>query len=373
VKARILHIQKAAGIAGAERHLLMLLEHLDHSRFTLEFLLLVDPADDASGYGRELERRQVRTMTVPIRMHIDPRCLMQVVRVIARGRYDIVHTHLIHGDVYGTVAARLAGVRRVVSTKHGFPDFDRPSRLYVVNGLLSGGVSRVITISDALAEKVREVERMKSSQMMTIHYGLDPQMVVDSEPDAVREQLGLDQATMLIVCVARMVPVKGLNYLIDAMAELSKRGSPCVLALIGDGPLRAALHQQAQTAGGGADIRFLGWRTDVAEFMRAADIVVLPTLGEGFGLVLLEAMAQCRPVVASDVTSIPEIVEDGRTGILVPPRSPRALADALQRLIANPELRRSMGAAGYERLRTRFSVARMVDATTRVYDELLAT
>jgi glycosyltransferase involved in cell wall biosynthesis len=367
---RILHIQKATGIAGAERHLLTLLEHVDRSRFAFDFLLLIESVENVREYKRLLEGLDVPTATVRIRRHIDPRCLWDVLRFIRRGRYDIVHTHLVHGDLYGTVAAKLAGVPHVLSSKHGYNDFEANSRAYRINGVLERYVDAVITICDALQEKVHSFEGVPKEKMRTIHYGLDG---AEADPDArrrIRTELGILPDQFLVGCVGRLVNFKGFKYLIRAASRLKTSVPDAVVVIAGEGPLRSELEKEIHDLGVAATVRLLGWRSDACDIMAAADVFALPSLGEGFGLVLLEAMAQRTAIVASRAMSVPEIVVDGITGILVNPADDTDLAKALETLALNPGLRRQFAEAGYERLHREFSVEAMVRKTERVYLEL---
>jgi len=368
---RVLHIQKVTGMAGSERHLLFLLPGLAR-HFDVTFLILEAPGKPVDDYVAALTGAGVKTERLPIRWDGDLRCVVAMTRLMRRGAFDLVHTHLIHADVLGGVAARLAGVPVVVSTKHGYENYDRTSRAYRLAGLTARWTRKVITISDALSRKVAEVERIPTEKLTTIHYGIDC-AVPGPEPsrEAVRRSLRVPPTAFAVLSTGRLVPVKGYPYLIEAVAKLRARGSAVVLLIAGDGPDRALLQAQAERLGAADCVRFLGWRADVSSLLAGADAFALATLGEGFGLAILEAMAQRLPVVATRVVAVPEIVQDGETGLLVPPRDPAALADALLALEREPELRRRFAAAGHRRALEHFSVARMVRDTERVYADVL--
>jgi glycosyltransferase involved in cell wall biosynthesis len=167
--------------------------------------------------------------------------------------------------------------------------------------------------------------------------------------------------------VGRLTEQKGINYLLEAWAQVHPVLPQAVLIIAGDGPLRDSLKQQAAPLG--ESVRFLGWRTDGPTIMADCDTLVLPSLWEGFGLVTLEAMALSRPVIASRVGALPEIVLNGETGLLVPPSNPKALADALCRLLGDPAYARILGQAGRTRLEKHFSVTRMAKQHALVYKE----
>jgi glycosyltransferase involved in cell wall biosynthesis len=260
----------------------------------------------------------------------------------------------------------------VVSTKHGYENYDRTSRAYRLAGLTARWSRRIITISDALRRKVTEVERIPMGKLTTIHYGIEC-TVPGPEPsrEAVRRSLGLPPDAFAVLSTGRLVPVKGYPYLIEAVGKLRAAGSSTILLIAGDGPERAMLQSQAERLGVADRVRFLGWRADVPTLLAGVDAFALATLGEGFGLAILEAMAQRLPVVATRVVAVPEIVQDGQTGLLVSPRDPAALADALLALERDPELRRRFASAAHRRVLEHFSVARMVRDTEGVYADVL--
>jgi len=169
----------------------------------------------------------------------------------------------------------------------------------------------------------------------------------------------------------RLVPLKGIIYLIRALAVLHKDSPGVRLEIAGSGPERSALEHEIHLQRLEDRVSFLGWQAELERLMATWDIYVQPSLGEPFGIAALEAMAAGLPVVATAAGGLPELVEDGRTGWLVPPCDPVALADRIRVLLLNPDQQRSMGSAGRKRAREAFSVDRMVNEISSIYDELL--
>jgi glycosyltransferase involved in cell wall biosynthesis len=204
--------------------------------------------------------------------------------------------------------------------------------------------------------------------MDVVRYGL----AADAElrPRDVRAELGILSGPLL-VCVARLTKQKGHRWLLRAFREVVDEFPPATLLLLGDGPLRAQLEQLAGKLALGERVRFAGWRTDVRGLLPGADLFVLASEWEGFGLVLLEAMAAGLPIVATRVGAIPEVVLHGETGWLVEPQDADALADAVSSALRSPEKMVAFGGKGHARLRSEFSVQRMVSATERLYVRLL--
>jgi glycosyltransferase involved in cell wall biosynthesis len=263
-----------------------------------------------------------------------------------------VHTHLVHADVYGAL-----GARRLVSTKHNDDPF-RTGPFRHLERLLTRRAGRVVAITHSLARFLVERVGLPQDKLTTIHYGLDelPRAWGRNDPAPVAD----DARVLLAVC--RLEPQKGVDVAIRALPEVRARHPDAELVVLGEGPDRPTLARLADDLG--VPVHLLGRVPDVAAWLRRAELLVHPARWEGFGLVLLEAMLARLPVVAAAVSSIPEIVVDGETGILVPPDDPVALAEALVALLDDPG---DYGFAGRRRARGEFSVARMADRTLEVY------
>jgi len=369
----ICHILKITGVAGSENHLLSLASGLDRSRYRLTFCLLTEREPDLTDYIVALEAVGVEVARLPIRADLDPPLLWRLARFLRVRRPDIAHTHLIHGDLYGTLAARLAGVPAVVSTKHNDNAFRRRGFYAWLDRALARQQDRIITISHHLKRFCVEVERLPAEKITPIHYGLDAGAFSCAGGDGadVRIEFGIAPDTPLIGVVGRLIEQKGHCYLLAALAHVVEALPAAHLLIAGDGALRPALEQQAADLGLAKRVTFAGWRGDVARIMAAIDVLAMPSLWEGFGLVLLEAMAASRPIVASQVSAIPEIVAHDETGLLVPPKDAAALARALLALLREPSRAQAMGRRGRQRLAQQFTVGRMVEQTQAVYESLL--
>jgi len=347
---KVLHVHRIGGIGGSERHLLTLLPALAERGVDVRFLGLDDPS---RAPGPFYEQLAVPFERLPAPRDFDPALALRVAR--AARSADLVHTHLVHGDVYGAV-----GARRLVSTKHNDDPF-RTGPFRFVERALTRRAGRVVAITHALARFLVERVGLPPGKVTTIHYGLDDLPVAwgENPPAPVPE----DARVLLAVC--RLEPQKGVDVAIRALPRVRERHPSAELVVLGEGPERAALEQLARDLD--VPVHLLGRVPDVAAWLGRADVLVHPARWEGFGLALLEAMLAELPVVATKVSSIPEIVADGETGLLVPPDEPEALADALARVLADPG---TLGTAGRERARGEFSVGRMADATLAVYEEV---
>jgi len=346
---RVLHVHRIGGIGGSERHLLTLLPALAERGVDVGFLGLDDPSRAPDPFYDAL--------TVPYQRlraprDVDPALAARVARAVRRA--DLVHTHLVHADVYGAL-----GARRLVSTKHNDDPF-RAGAFRFVERALARRASKVIAITQALARFQVDRVGLPPDKVEVIHYGLDD-LPAAWGADPVADAGASDARVLLAVC--RLEPQKGVDVAIRALREIDDAR----LVVLGEGPQRAELEQLARDLD--LPVYLPGRVPDVAAWLRRATLLVHPARWEGFGLALLEAMLASLPIVATNVSSIPEIVVDGETGVLVPPDDPSALAAAVNGVLADPG---DLGARGLARARAEFSVAKMADRTLAVYEEALA-
>jgi glycosyltransferase involved in cell wall biosynthesis len=348
---KILHVHRIGGIGGSERHLLTLLPALAERGVDVRFLGLDDTSRAPDPFYEALSVPFER-MAAP--HDLDPRLAVRVRR--ATREADLVHTHLVHADVYGALGARV-----LVSTKHNDDPF-RTGAFRYVERALTHRASRIIAITNALARFQVERVGLPREKVEVIHYGLDePPGPWGTNP---ADDVPGDARVLLAVC--RLEPQKGIDVAIRALPEVVARHPDARLVVLGEGPQRAELEEPARSLG--APVHLLGRVPDVAAWLRRAELLVHPVRWEGFGLALLEAMLASLPVVATRVSSIPEIVVDGETGLLVSPDDTAALAAALNRVLEDPN---GYGAAGQARARQEFSVAHMADRTLAVYESVL--
>ena len=349
---RVVHVHRIRGIGGSERHLLTLLPALAERGVEPLFVGLDDPAwDPADFYGA------LRVPSVRIRSprDLDPLLLARLMRTL---RADVVHTHLVHADLYGGVAAKLRGAR-LVSTKHNDDPFRTGAFRFAERGL-ARLTDRIVTITEALRRFTVEKVGIPAAKVETIHYGLDDL----PEPWGVNPPDDVPAGARVLLAIARLTPQKGIDVAVRALATLP---DDTVLVVLGEGPERARLEALGLELGVGGRLFLPGRVPDVAAWLRRATVLVHPARWEGFGLGVLEAMLAGLPVVAADVSSLPELVVDGETGILVRPDDPPALGLGIARALDDPA---RLGAGGRERARGEFSVARMAGRTAELYRSL---
>jgi len=298
--------------------------------------------------------------------------LFALYRLIRRKRYSIVHCHSTKAGLLGRLGARLAQRSAILFTAHGWAFSE--GRAYWERWLLAQAerlVAKMTTKIICVSEHDRELALLfkvaHPDQLVVIHNGIDPRPFLQADGTRVQRQLGLEEGPMLTF-VGRLAPQKDPLTLLRAIQNLS-RGK---LFLIGDGPLRFQAERFIRQNRLASRVILTGARMDIPDILAASDVFVLPSRWEGLPLVIIEAMMAGLPVVASRVGGVPELVEDGITGFLVPPGDSEALAEALQWLIEDKELRRRMGEAGREKALRKFTLDRMLRETQALYEEILA-
>jgi glycosyltransferase involved in cell wall biosynthesis len=305
-----------------------------------------------------------------------PLGLLRLVGFLRRERIRILHAHLFDPAVVGLVAGTLAATPIRVLTRHHSDYHTRIHKTWHValDRMTTLLAHAVIAVSRHTAEHLIGTEGAPAAKVHTIPNGIDFERVRVSSPEAparLRQELAGDGARLLLV-PARLHAEKGHSSLFRALPALrAKLAQPIRVLLAGEGSAEAEYRRELAALGCGDLVRFLGFRRDLPDLMAAADLVVVPSVAEAFGLVLAEALYLGRPVVASRAGGIPEIVDDGVDGVLVAPGDPAALADALERLLADEPRRARLAGAGREKVRRRFGFEAMVRAYEGLYERLL--
>src|SRR6266550_4784474 len=358
----ILHLQKVAGISGSEAHLLSLLPRLRDRGWDVRFLMLHEHEPGAWDFARELRARGIQLDAIPLAADVDPIAFVRIAGHLARTRPRILHTHLVHADVYGQLTGALTGIPVRVSTKHGFNEF-RENRGFALGDRAIASLAHThIAISRGLARYLEEVEGFDGASFEIVHYRIEP----NGEP---RPNAG---GVPRLLCVGRLIPIKGHIVLLRAFAQARRRVPSLRLDIAGRGPLEPALRALAMELELEDSIRFLGYVTPVQRAIEDAAIVVVPSMGEGFGMVALEAMERARPVVAAEIGGLGELVQDGVTGLLVPAGEADPLEEAIVQLAGDLLRAAEMGEAGRRRALEHFLQERCTDRTELLYQGALA-
>jgi glycosyltransferase involved in cell wall biosynthesis len=379
---RVARVIARLNVGGPAQHVIHLTARLPRDRF--ESLLLAGRESPSEGDMRDLAARSgVQPIVVPglgrrISPAGDARSLLFLIRCFRRFRPHLVHTHTAKAGAIGRLAARICGVPIVVHTYHGHVFhgyFSRPltAAFLAVERMLARSTTRLLTVSESVKQELERYGIGRPGQVTVLPLGLDLERFVGCERHAgwLRREIGAGERTPLIGIVARLVPIKRHDDFLDAAARLQTRWPDARFLIVGDGERRAPLEAAARRHGLADRVTFLGWRRDLDRIYADLDVVVLTSANEGSPVSLIEAMAAARPVVATRVGGVPDLVEHGVNGLLVPPGDPPAVADAITTLLADADRRRAMGNAGRKRVRDAHGVDRLVADVDRLYSELV--
>lgn len=323
----------------------------------------------------------VKTIAVPsLVRRINPvndiRALFTLVRIIQSERPDIVHTHTSKAGLLGRLAARIVRVPHIVHTPHGhvfYGHFNRVLSWFFLwlERLFALFTDRLVALTEGELLDYVNLAVYPTERIVKIHSGVN---IAKFESPAIsiidkKRALGIKTNGRTIGFVGWLLPIKGPMRLLQAMEYVWQEHDDANLVFVGKGDLDVDLRSEAMKLSQNGRVRFLGWRGDIEEIMPVLDIFVLPSLNEGMGRVLVEAMAAGKPVIASRVGGIPDLVEHGKNGLLVPPGDEKALAAGIGFLIQNPQEAEIMGERGREFCR-RFSVEAMVKKIDYLYRDL---
>lgn len=329
-----------------------------------------------------MQHNGVRMMNLPsLVRRISPindiKAFVALLIIFRREDPDIVHTHTSKAGFLGRWAAFWAGVPHIVHTPHGHVFYGYFNTLltkcFIVAERMSALITdKIIAVSNREREEHLEHGVGDSEKFITIHSGVALDRFIDLNINikAKKKELGIPEDYYVIGTIGRLVRIKGHQYLIEAAKGIIEKIPQTVFVFVGDGDLKGILEAEVEAVGIRKNIIFLGWRNDVAEILYTFDIFAFPSLNEGMGKVLIEAMAASKPIVASQVGGIVDLVQDGVNGILVPPKNSDALCSGILKLLDNRDLAEQLGVHGRKRVYSDFDVSTGIRKIEKVYEEL---
>jgi len=293
--------------------------------------------------------------------------------------FDIVHTNILRADLFGRMAGHAVGVPVIISTEHGLHAWEHRGRLVrnFVKWLYLRTVSyasAIVAVSDAVKESLIR-EGVPPQKIVRIYNGVDVKSFAplpEGERDKLRSYITDEKVCSTIGLVGSLVEIKGLRYFIEALPEVFAKHPETLVVVVGEGPLRREMENEAAREKFSSRVKFLGKLTQITgRIVAALDVLVQPSLTESFGLTVAEALSCEVPVVASQVGGLTELIEDGVCGYLVPSRDAKALAGKIIELLDDPDKRRAFGKAGRERILNLFQLSNTVEQYLELYKKLL--
>lgn len=371
-RKKIFWLIKGLGRGGAETLLVLALPYLDRKTFDYQVGYLLPWKDELVP---PLEKAGLPVFCLGQTYHADLRVIFRLARLLKEQQVDLLHIHLPYSGFVGRIAGRLAGVKHMVYTEHNVLEQYRYLSC-LINKLTYFMNDLVIAVSDEVRASVLANYRpFKQPEIITVHNGIDVERVDrihhSATADDVKGELGVPRDYLIVGNVAHLYPRKGHEDLLEAAKTVLTANPKVAFVIVGRGALDSQLKEKARRLGIEDNVIFTGFRTDVHSLMTTFDIFVLPSIYEGLPVALLEAMALGRPVVATGVGGIPEVVRDGVEGFLVEPRNPRVLADKILDLLRSSQLRENMSQKAIARIEESFSIEAMVQKLEALYRKLL--
>ena len=365
-KGRVVRVMSDLPYGGVERRLLSLLPRLRGLGWDVSVVCIREAGQMAPLF----EQEGIPVEVVPFRSRWSPRSLNQLARWLRRGHFDVVHTHMYRCNTSGTVAARLAGVKAVVSNVHNVNEWDDAKQL-LVDRMLARYKDKIIVVSEGVRRNYLERTRITPDKVITIHNGVDLNPFRDVPFDAnLAAEFGIREGERVVSIFARLVEQKRHVDFLTMAAHVLKVLSNVKFLIAGKGKLRKELEREATELGISDRVIFAGHRSDIPSLLALTDVTVMCSDKEGFSNSLLESMAAGVPTVATDVGGNAEAIVDLESGLIVPTRRPDVLAKRALALLTDRVLHKSISSKAKDRA-SLFSIERMCEKTSSLYTGLL--
>lgn len=359
---KVLHIITSLGLGGAEKLLLTYLKKLNREKYSFFVCSLTDQPDDLKKEIKEL----AKVYEMRMKHRYDISIIYKLSKVIRDINPDIIHTHLFQPRIYATMARLFARKGVIISHKHSVVNPKKHNIFIFLEAICILLNKKVIAISNAVKKSIRKYEFIPGSKIVVIPNCVD----YNEFKTIVRDRTSFNNNNLIIGTVGRLENTKGINYLLLAMKKILLKYPNSQLEIIGDGSALEELKLLSSKLAISNSVKFFGKLVNPIPNYSRMDIFVLPSILEGFGIVLLEAMAAGIPVIATNVDGIKEVVVDGVSGILVPPKDPDAIAEAVNKLIENPQLTNRLIEQGILRAKL-FDVPEHLKKLENLYHSLL--
>lgn len=377
MRHNLLYVFDNLEFGGGERVFAQIINRLSDEKYKIVVACL-----PIGAFIEKIRGRKAQIKSVDMRNRFNPSVIFQLARLMKGERVDIVHSQGARADFFARMAAKLAGAPIVVSTVpmpvEGFDVNPIRKLIYkTFNRFSERFVDRFIVVSDALEKMMIEKHRIEPQRVVKIYNGIERDDFCIADEDIVcrrtgfRNESGLGEDIPVIGVIGRMVWQKGFEYFIEAIPEVLKEFKKARFLLVGKGELEDELKVKSKMLNLEDKIIFTGFMSDIKDVLAAIDILVIPSLREGLPIVLLEAMAMKKPIVAANIEGIMEILENGVSGLLVSPKDPQVLSEAIIDLLIREDKARQMGLAARKVVEERFGVDIMVQKVEEVYEELL--
>lgn len=373
VPKKIMHLIATNFHGGPEKQIVEHLKRLNSTRYQGTLASYLEGGNPNETL-RQAEIAGLKNYGIPMSSRFDVRALWRLIQLLGHEKIDLLCTHGYKSTVMGWWAGRRVGIP-VVAFSRGYTTENPKVAFYEwLDRRFLKRVNGIIFVSEGQRKRL-ESYGISGRRSWVIRNAVAVDSSTDSLSGDLRKEvlgrLGIPNAVEMVVSAGRLSPEKGHRFLVEAIGMLRRSSNNTHFVFCGDGPCQKELEKRAKELGISQFCHFVGFRKDIKDIFQAMDFMVLPSLTEGLPNVVLEAFACAKPVVAADVGGVPEIVEDGVNGILVPPGRSDLLAEAIKNCLAAPEKRRAMGEAGYHKVKSEFTFESQTQKLEAIYNEVL--
>jgi len=366
-KINVIHLVEELTIGGLEKILTSIVLNLDKKKYNVSVWCL----REGGFFANKLAKEGIDFKILHISTSRNPLSIYKLYKLLKSRKFDIIHTHAYSAGTIGRMSAFLAGVPVIISHNHSVYDYYN-RRYHFVEWFLSLITDRVVCVSDIVNRFANETQRINARKLITIHNGIDSEYtVLEKRTSVLRKELGIPVDHSVICTIAHMEEHKGIKYLLESASLLLQSRNDVSFLVVGEGRLKEKLKILCADLKIEENVVFAGERGDIPEILSLTDIFVLPSLREGLPLTILEAMACGKPVIATNVGGIPEVVKDGVSGILISPKDPESLHSAMNELLGDREKMKKMGHNGKRVCSESFDSKTMIRKIEDLYDSLL--
>ena len=371
----ILFVIDGIEFGGGERTFLQLIEQLPREKYNIYTATTPNGA-----FSEMLTKKNIDYVPLDLTKRFSWKALKTLLRIIAENNIDIVHSQGGKVDFYTRLASRILKSKiKVVNTiampVEGYDvSFLKKAIYCFIDRFCERYVDRFIVVSKSLQTTLENNHKIPGEKIALVYNGIELDEYQDEASEEfsfkLKKEFNMGKSVSLVGAIGRIVWQKGFEYLVEAVPAILKECPEVRFMIIGDGPLKKELVEKSRKLGIADKIIFTGFRTDIKEALVSIDILVMPSLREGFPMVTLEAMAMAKPIIAADIDGIREQIEHQKNGLLVPPENPVVLAEAVISLLKNKEKAERLGLAAKKRVEEEFSLKKMVNETESVYEDL---
>ncbi len=371
IPLRILQLISSTGFFGAENVVVQLSKELSQAGLKLHVGVFRNRQNPHTEVADRAEELSLKAKVFPCNGRFDPRAMLQIRKFIKGKRIDLIHCHGYKANFYALMAASFTRLP-LITTCHNWIGSGFKMKFYErLDKIILRRFNKIIAVSDEIKEEILD-SRIPKSKVSVINNGIDLSRFKGIRKTNIREEFKIAPRNKIVGTIGRLTKEKGHIYLLQVAKEVSKKFLDTTFLIVGDGILREKLMEQAKAMGLEDKVIFTGFRKDIPEILSLMDVFVLPSLIEGLPMVLLEAMAARKPIVATSVGEIPKILEQGKLGVLVKPKDVRALADAIISILrANNGKINRITQNSYNKVRDDYSSTKMAERYLEVYQEIL--